>query len=176
LLRFFDQIRFYPVSEQDLIKMRADFIAGSFQLKIEETTFSLKEYNQYLQTNEDAISAFRLKQRAAFAAEREMWKANGQAEYATDSIVAAAGTDSELDLPPGSRAVAAHVAGNVWAIPVEVGSKVKAGDTLVVIESMKMEIAVVSPCDGEIVQLYCRTGGQVAAGQDLLVIQSEVAA
>ncbi|MFA6203311.1 MAG: urea carboxylase [Gallionella sp.] len=176
LLRFFDQIRFYPVSEQDLIKMRADFVAGSFQLKIEETTFSLKEYNQYLQTNEDGISAFRLKQRAAFAAEREMWKANGQAEYATDSIVAAAGTDSELDLPPGSRAVAAHVAGNVWAIPVEVGSKVKAGDTLVVIESMKMEIAVVSPCDGEIVQLYCRTGGQVAAGQDLLVIQSEVAA
>ena len=56
---------------------------------------------------------------------------------------------------------------------VEVGSKVKAGDTLVVIESMKMEIAVLAPCDGEIIQLNCRTGGQVSAGQDLLVIHSD---
>ncbi len=174
LLRFFDQIRFYPVSEQDLLKMREDFIAGRFQLKIEETTFSLKQYNQYLQTNDEAISAFRSKQRAAFAAEREMWKVSGQAEYASDATVSTAGTDSPLELPVGSRAVAAHVSGNVWAIPVEVGSKVKAGDTLVVIESMKMEIAVVAPCDGEIVQMSCRTGGQVAAGCDMLVIQSEV--
>jgi urea carboxylase len=175
LLRFFDQIRFYPVSEQELLKMREDFVAGLFQLEIEETTFSLKDYNQYLQDNDKQISAFRNSQRAAFAAEREMWKANGQAEYANDSSVAEAGADSELDLPPGSRAVAAHVAGNVWAMSATVGSKVKTGDTLVVIESMKMEIAVVAPCDGEIVQLNCRIGGQVAAGQDLLVIQGETA-
>ena len=174
LLRFFDQIRFYPVSEQELLKMREDFVAGRFQLKIEESTFSLKDYNQYLQDNDREISEFRDTQRAAFAAEREMWKANGQAEYASDSNVAEAGTDSELELPPGSRAIAAHVAGSVWAIPAEVGSKVKAGDTLVVIESMKMEIAVVAPCDGEVIQLNCRTGNQVAAGQDLLVIQCEV--
>jgi urea carboxylase len=173
LLRFFDQIRFYPVSEQELLKMREDFVAGRFQLKIEETTFSLKEYNRYLETNDQAITAFRNTQRAAFAAERERWKASGQAEYATDITVAEAGTDSELDLPPGSRAVAAHVAGNVWAIPAEIGSRVKAGDTLVVIESMKMEIAVLAPCDGQVIQLHCRTGGQVAAGQDLLVIQSD---
>jgi len=173
LLRFFDQIRFYPVAEQELLKMREDFVAGRFQLKIEETTFSLKQYNRYLQLNDKEITVFRGKQRAAFAEEREMWKASGQADYASDSTVAEASTDSELDLPPGSRAVAAPVSGNVWNIPVQVGSKVKAGDALVIIESMKMEIAVGAPCDGEIVQLNCRTGGQVAAGQDLLIIKSE---
>ena len=173
LLRFFDQIRFYPVTEQELLQMREDFVAGRFQLKIEEQTFSLKEYNRYLQTHDKEISAFRSAQRAAFAAEREQWQANGQADYASDSSVAEAGADSELDLPPGSRAVAAHVAGNVWNIPVQLGSKVKAGDALVIIESMKMEIAVLAPCAGEIVQLHCRTGAQVAAGQDLLVIQGE---
>ncbi|MBY0579353.1 MAG: urea carboxylase [Burkholderiales bacterium] len=173
LLRFFDQIRFYPVSEQELLKIREDFVAGRFQLEIEETTFSLKQYNQYLHTNDSEITAFRNTQRAAFAAEREMWKANGQADYATDDTVAEAGTDSELDLAPGSRAIAAPVAGSVWAIPVEVGNRVKAGDTLLVIESMKMEFPVASPCDGEIIQLHCRTGGQVSAGQDLLVIHNE---
>ena len=172
LLRFFDQIRFYPVSENELLQMREDFVAGRFELDIEETTFSLREYNDYLKANDREISAFRDTQRAAFAAEREMWKANGQAEYASDITVSEAGTDSELDLPEGSRAVAAHVSGNIWALPVEIGSMVKAGDTLVVIESMKMEIAVIAPCDGEIIQLNCRIGGQVAAGQDLLVVQS----
>lgn len=153
--------------------MREDFVAGRFQLKIEEQVFSLKEYNRYLQAHDQEITAFRNTQRAAFAAERERWHASGQAEYASDNTVSEAGTDSPLELPPGSRAVAAHVAGNVWNIPVQVGSKVKSGDALVIIESMKMEIAVVAPCDGEIVQLNCRIGGQVAAGQDLLVIQSD---
>ncbi|HUX91166.1 MAG TPA: urea carboxylase [Gallionellaceae bacterium] len=173
LLRFFDQIRFYPVSEQALAKMREDFVAGRFQLKIEETTFSLREYNQYLQQHDSEISAFRSKQRAAFAAEREHWIATGQAEYASDVTVAEAGIDSELDLPAGSRVVASSVAGSVWNLAVQVGSKVKAGDTLVVVESMKMEIAVTAPCDGEVVQLYCKTGSQLCAGQNLLVIKSE---
>jgi urea carboxylase len=174
LLRFFDQIRFYPVPEHELLKMREDFIAGRFQLKIEETTFSLKEYNQYLQKNDADISTFRQQQRAAFAAEREHWIATGQAEYASDNSVAEAATDSELDLPAGSRVVASSVAGSVWNLSVQVGSRVQAGDTLVVVESMKMEIAVVAPCAGVVLQLYCKTGSQLAAGQSLLVIKESV--
>ena len=45
LLRFFDQIRFFPVSEEELLKIREDFPLGRYQLKIEETTFSLRDYN-----------------------------------------------------------------------------------------------------------------------------------
>ena len=40
LLRFFDQIKFYPVSESELLKLRQDFITGHFKLKVEEATFS----------------------------------------------------------------------------------------------------------------------------------------
>jgi urea carboxylase len=173
LLRFFDQIRFYPVSEDELLKLREDFVAGTFKLKVEETTFSLREYNTFLQDNDADIAAFREKQQFAFNAERERWKANGQADYATDAIVAEAATDSELDLPPNSRAVAGHVAGNIWKIEVAEGDMVQAGDTLLIIESMKMEINVVAPSAGKVIRLYCREGSQIAAGQDLLVIQGE---
>jgi urea carboxylase len=173
LLRFFDQIRFYPVTEKELLQMREDFIAGRFQLKIEDTTFSLKQYNQYLQKHDEQISAFRSTQRAAFAAEREHWIATGQAEYATDNTMSEAGTDSELDLPEGSRVVASTVAGSVWNLAVQIGSRVQEGDTLVVVESMKMEIAITAPCAGEVVQLFCKTGSQLAAGQSLLVIKGE---
>ncbi|MES1980911.1 MAG: urea carboxylase [Pseudomonadota bacterium] len=172
LLRFFDQIRFYPVSEQELTKMRVDFIAGRFKLKVEEQTFSLKNYNQFLVDNERQIAEFRGKQRGAFAEEREQWKASGQADYAQDDSAAAV-PDGELDVPPGCRAVAAHVAGNVWNIPVEVGSRVSAGDALVIVESMKMEIPVAAPCAGTVQHILCRVGGQVAAGQQLVVIKCD---
>jgi Allophanate hydrolase subunit 1 len=173
LLRFFDQIRFYPVSENELLQLREDFIAGTFKLKVEETTFSLRDYNQFLQDNDADIAAFRDKQQIAFNAERERWQANGQADYASDVTVAEAATDSELDLPPNSRAVAGHVAGNIWKIVVAEGDSVQAGDTLLIIESMKMEINVVAPVAGKIIRMFCREGSQIAAGQDLLVIQGE---
>ncbi|MDR3392831.1 MAG: urea carboxylase [Sulfuriferula sp.] len=173
LLRFFDQIRFYPVSEAELLQLREDFVAGSFKLKVEETTFSLREYNQFLQDNDADIAAFRDKQHIAFNAERERWQASGQADYASDVTVAEAATDSELDLPPNSRAVAGHVAGNIWKIEVAEGDSVQAGDILLIIESMKMEINVVAPAAGKIIRLFCREGSQIAAGQDLLVIQGE---
>ncbi|MDP3585290.1 MAG: urea carboxylase [Thiobacillus sp.] len=173
LLRFFDQVRFFPVSEEELLKIREDFPLGRYQLKIEETTFSLREYNQFLADNSTSITAFKTQQQASFDAERERWRESGQAEYASDLTVAEAAPDSELDLPENGRAIASHVAGNVWKVEVEEGTKVKQGDPLVIVESMKMEFAVMAPCDGRIHKVFCREGGQVSAGQDLLVLVSE---
>ncbi len=173
LLRFFDQVRFFPVSEEELLKIREDFPLGRYQLKVEETTFSLREYNQFLADNNVSIAAFKSQQQASFDAERERWRASGQAEYASDLTVAEAAPDSELDLPENGRAIASHVAGNVWKVEVEEGAAVKQGDALVIVESMKMEFAVMAPCDGRIHKVFCREGGQVSAGQDLLVLVSE---
>jgi urea carboxylase len=173
LLRFFDQVRFFPVSAEELLKIREDFPLGRYQLKIEETTFSLREYNRFLADNNASITAFKTQQQASFDAERERWRVSGQADYASDLTVAEAAPDSELDLPENGRAIASHVAGNVWKVEVEDGGEVKQGDTLVIIESMKMEFAVMAPCDGWIYKVFCREGGQVSAGQDLLVLVSE---
>ena len=173
LLRFFDQIRFYPVTADELLRIREDFPRGKYKLRVEEQTFRLRDYNAFLQANAAAIQGFKASQQAAFDAERERWIATGQAHYSSDHDVADAGPDSELDLPPGSRAVASHVAGNLWQVKVQVGDKVAQGDTVVVVESMKMEISVTAPCDGVVTHVFCKEGGQVAAGQDLFVISKE---
>lgn len=176
LLRFFDQIRFYPVSESELLKLRKDFIAGKFKLRIEETTFSLRQYNQFLQQNSASIQAFKLNQQAAFDAERERWREDGQPEYLSelneDSLDDAT-AQSELDLPEGMHVIGAHVTGTVWKILVTEGEHVTQGTPLVVVESMKMEFMVEAPVNGVIRQIFCLEGGYVAAGQMLMMIHEE---
>jgi urea carboxylase len=170
LLRFFDQIRFYPVSAQELLQMRADFPHGKFQLNIEEKTFSLKEYNAFLQAESASIDAFKTTQQAAFEAERERWIATGQANYSSEADVANDQADA-LVLTEGSRAIAAHVAGNLWQVQVQEGDMVQEGDVVVIIESMKMEISVTAPCAGKVSKVLCSAGCAVAAGQNLIVIE-----
>jgi urea carboxylase len=58
-------------------------------------------------------------------------------------------------------------------VEAQVGDTVKAGQTLVIVESMKMEIPLTAPCDGKLSHLFCKEGGAVAAGQDVLVISAE---
>ncbi len=50
LLRFFDQIRFYPVSAEELLTIRRDFLRGRYPLRIEHTTLKLAEYQQFSPT------------------------------------------------------------------------------------------------------------------------------
>ena len=173
LLRFFDQVRFYPVSESELLQLRQDFIAGRFRLQVEESTFSLKEYNNFLQKNEAEIRAFKAGQQAAFEAERARWKAEGKAEYVSEIALEDADEQSELDLPEGAHAVSAHVTGTVWKLLVEEGDRVTVGKPLVVLESMKMEFVVEAHVGGTVRQLFCGTGGHVSAGQMLLIIQED---
>ncbi len=173
LLRFFDQVRFYPVSEVELLRLREEFIAGKFRLKIEPARFRLRDYREFLQANATPIAAFKAKQQSAFEAERKRWHDSGQDVAASEDMIAEAGTERELDLPQNARTVPSHVAGSVWKVEVQVGDTVKAGQTLVIVESMKMEIAVTAPCSGKLSHLFCREGSAVTAGQNLLVIVEE---
>lgn len=169
LLRFFDQIRFYEVSEEELLDMRREFAAGRLRVKIEEGELSLRDYNHFLKENAESIATFKQTQQHAFEAERERWRETGQAEYVSEADAPIPETNF-LKLPEGAEAIAAHVPGNIWQVQVKSGDVVRAGDTLLIIESMKMEFPVVAARDGVIGQVLVQPGIQVGGGQNLLVL------
>ena len=173
LLRFFDQIRFEPVSEDALKTIRANFPHGGYALRTEEGTFSLKDYRRFLADNAGSIGAFKATQQAAFEAERERWVAAGQNDFNSDDAAASAGVADEVDLPEGGRVLATSVPGNVWKVAVSVGQQVQAGDVLLVIESMKMEFNLLAPANATVHSLMCTQGGAVSAGQNVLVLIDE---
>ena len=173
LLRFFDQLHFYPVSQEEILRIREDFVHGRFRLKVEETVLKLSDYNRFLEDNMAGIQAFKQRQQTAFEAERERWEQSGLASYAADMPDEATASDAPFDLPPGCLAVASPVTGSVWSIPLKVGDRVAIGDKLVIVEAMKMEIAIEADEAGVVNELLCAQGSPVKAGQALLILEIE---
>jgi urea carboxylase len=171
LLRFFDQIRFYPVSADELLQIRRDFPLGRYPLQIEHSTLNLADYQAFLTREAEEIAAFRAQQQGAFQAERERWIANGQATFESDEAVAEA-TD-EAPLEAGQISVDSHIAGNLWQVQVTVGQRVEAGEPLVILESMKMEIPLLAPVAGVVQEVRVEPGSAVRAGQRVVVLATE---
>jgi len=67
--------------------------------------------------------------------------------------------------------IEAQIAGNVWKIEKSVGDVVKEDDVLIIIESMKMEIPVESPCDGRIAEVRVEEGDSVEEGAVLAILE-----
>ena len=67
-------------------------------------------------------------------------------------------------------AIRSDVAGSVWKVEVGVGQRVAAGDVLVIVESMKMEIPVESPVAGTVAEIRVTEGERVAEGAIVAVI------
>jgi acetyl-CoA carboxylase biotin carboxyl carrier protein len=67
--------------------------------------------------------------------------------------------------------ITASVAANVWKITVVEGDRVSVGDTLVILESMKMELPVESPVSGMVKSISCKEGDAVDEGQQLLLVE-----
>jgi acetyl-CoA carboxylase biotin carboxyl carrier protein len=66
--------------------------------------------------------------------------------------------------------VPAHITGTVWKIETKVGDQVKAGDVLVILESMKMEMPVEAPDDGKVTEIRCKETQAVNEGDVLVVL------
>ncbi|MCK0548420.1 5-oxoprolinase/urea amidolyase family protein [Pseudomonas syringae pv. aptata] len=171
LLRFFDQIRFYPVSADELVRIRRDFPLGRFALNIEHGTLNLANYQAFLTREAEGIEAFRAQQNAAFNAERERWIANGQADFQSDEGVTP--NTEEQPLQPGQQGVDSHIAGNLWQVQVQPGEHVEAGDVLVILESMKMEIPLLALIAGVVQDVRVQPGSAVRAGQRVVVLSAD---
>jgi acetyl-CoA carboxylase biotin carboxyl carrier protein len=67
--------------------------------------------------------------------------------------------------------VEAHITGTVWKIECQVGQSVDEGDTLVILESMKMEMPVEAEDGGTVKEIRCEEGQSVSEGETLVVLE-----
>ena len=70
----------------------------------------------------------------------------------------------------GANRIEAGAAGKVFKIEAKVGQAVSKGDTVIILEAMKMEIPMVSPVDGTIASIDCAVGDPVEAGSLLATV------
>ena len=67
--------------------------------------------------------------------------------------------------------VEAHITGTVWRIEVELGDEVQEGDTVVILESMKMEMPVEAEDEGVVKEIRVEEGQSVSEGDTLVVLE-----
>lgn len=169
LLRFFDRIKWYPVSADELLDLRADMAAGRLPLRAEDGHFALADHQRFLADNADSIAAFRARQGAAFAAERDAWETSGEFARA-DSAPAPPAAPATVPIPPGGCAVEAEFTAAVWQLAVRPGDHVTPGQHLLTLEAMKMESPVTAPMAGRVTAVLISPGDQVSPGTVLLTL------
>jgi acetyl-CoA carboxylase biotin carboxyl carrier protein len=67
--------------------------------------------------------------------------------------------------------VEAHITGTVWKIEVSVGDRVEEGDTVAILESMKMEMPVEAEDEGTVKEILVQEGQSVSEGDPLVVLE-----
>jgi len=94
------------------------------------------------------------------------------AEGNADIQVTPASDSPQVSTTPssGTSEVPATVSGNVWKMNVKVGDKVEKGQVVAILEAMKMEIDVESPCDGTVSAINVAQNDAVEEGQSLATI------
>jgi urea carboxylase len=174
LLRFFDRIKFHPVSHTELTEARRDFLHGRYDLRIDEETFRLADYRRFLAENADAIDQFQQTRQGAFDAERADWEARG--EFARVAALvddgAGGGETQAIVAPDGCELIEAPLGGSMWKVGVRAGDTIAAGDIIAVIEAMKAECDVPSPSAGVVREVYAREKDAIAAGAPIIALET----
>jgi urea carboxylase len=174
LLRFFDQIRFFPVSHDELTQWRRDFPLGRRAIKVEDSVFRLKDYRAFLAVEADSIAAFQTAREAAFRAERDDWQSRGEFDRVA-ALTAEDASDASSDAitaPEGSELIESPFGGSMWKINVQAGDRVEKGATIAIIEAMKTECGITAPYDGVIRAIYVGEGKPVNPGAPLVALEA----
>ncbi|ASR56390.1 urea carboxylase [Cellulomonas sp. PSBB021] len=170
LLRFFDRIVWHAVTPEELQGWREDLASGRRTLEVEDGWFSAREHRESLARDAAEIAAVTARRAQAFAAERAAWAAAGELDAPDEAATAPTVRAATRTAPPGCVLVEAPMVGAVWRVEAQVGERVRAGDALVALEAMKLELAVPVPVDGRLVEVLVEPGQQVAPGEALAVV------
>ena len=142
---------------------------GEYDIRIEETEFSLNDYFAFLEKEKESIEKFTMQRKTAFSEELQRWHDTGQFHFESDMPDEI--DDQEIDLPEGCELIESPVSGNVWKVLVSEGETYKSGQVLCVLESMKMEIEVSAPQAGKVEQVVRKQGQSISGGESLFVIR-----
>jgi urea carboxylase len=151
--------------------MREDFPRGRFKLKIEENTFNLKEYKEFLESNDESIKEFKSTQQEAFDEERNMWERTGLANFNMESSEVLQENMQVIELGVDAEAIESPIQGSIWKVLAKLGDVVEEGAVLAIAESMKMEVDIEAPEHGKITKVLCSEGENISAGKMLFVIE-----
>ena len=89
-------------------------------------------------------------------------------EFQADAVAAPVAAPAPKAAPAGANAVTAPLPGTITQILVKVGQQIKAGDTVVMMEAMKMENSITAEYDGTVKAILVQQGAQVQSGEALV--------
>ena len=168
LLRFFDQLRFFEVSHDELTRIRRDFPHGRYDLQTEPARFRLADYQAELDRQQDAIARFRQRREAAFQEEMAAWRANGQFTFEDQTP----DTAEAAELDERESGIDSPVTGSLWKLLVAEGDTVSSGQPVALVESMKMEVEINAVTAGRVTRLPIQEGAAVAPGNPIVILES----
>ncbi|ODV95968.1 hypothetical protein PACTADRAFT_40561 [Pachysolen tannophilus NRRL Y-2460] len=167
LLTPFDQVEFYPVSEEELDKFSEEANHGHFKVDIVESVFDHAKYLDWIQDNIDSIKTFVDSQSG-----EKKEEFSRLIQVANEELAQSGGAKviEEDQFPEGAELVYSEYSGRFWKSLVQVGDVVQEGQGLVVVEAMKTEMVVNAPKSGKVIKIVHVNGDMVEAGDLVAVI------
>ena len=106
-----------------------------------------------------------------YEVEVEMLGSDGAAPKAAPAAAAPKAAPAAKKSGGSGTAVTTGTAGKVWKVVASEGDAVKSGDSIVILEAMKMEIPVVAPCDGTVSSIVVSEGEELASGATVAYVE-----
>jgi urea carboxylase len=174
LLRAFDHIQFEEVSASRLEVMRREFLEGRLQLNIQESVFDVAAYVQELKNHREELLEC-VEERRKLLAENDLLFSDRHMHSPIANPLSEHRMSNEeifrLRLNQGQAFVRSPCSGVVLQLFVSANQNVFVGDTLLILESMKIQLVIHAEHAGRVVGVFCQVGQIVSEHFPLVMIQ-----
>ncbi|XP_044742244.1 urea amidolyase-like [Chrysoperla carnea] len=169
LLNIFDQVRFYPVTQEKLAELTELATHGKFHFEITETIFDCKAYTDWLELNAKAIDEHNEKLKNGNTQMAELIKVANTMTISENEKDSSA--DVTQDYGDDVTLVYCDFVGRLWKKMVNDGDYVKKDQPLIIIEAMKAEMTVTAPKDGKLLKVFGNCGDFIQAGDTVAILE-----